>query len=264
MSTTHRKILVATPLFFLSACSGKSNDANVADDTSGNGDTAGDETTVFDPPEWCEEALADELQSITTTEASPYYVHHPATDSLDVHTVVFLPGGDGSQGSSDVIWNSFLSGGDSLDQVRVVMPYADDDSLLDEYDRSIEILDEVLQCYGGDPDHVHLGGTSNGGVGAYGLMLDNPGTFATLLGAPGVFESYPNFYDEAVHAALDGKAVYNGVGENDDGWNAAVEVVHEYLVEEGIDSVFVEFEGEGHVLTEEFDETVFFDFWLAH
>ncbi len=54
------------------------------------------------------------------------------------------------------------------------------------------------------------------------------------------------------------------MGENDDGWNAAVEVVHEYLVEEGIDSVFVEFEGEGHVLTEEFDELVFFDFWLAH
>jgi len=246
----------------LMGCPGPTDDDDVA--TDDDDDVGDDDTTPFEPPEWCTEAEAGIWQQIDDHPASPYFVHHPDTDALDVPTVLFLSGGPGDEGTASATFQAWLAGGDGLDQVRAVAPFAEDGDLLDEYDRSIEIIDEILACYGGDPASVHLGGTSNGGRGAFELMLDHPEPFATLLGAPGIFPTYPSFDDDAILAALEGKAVFNGVGETDTQWQGAVEQTHEHFEELGIDSVYVEFAGEGHILTAGFDETVFFDFWLAH
>lgn len=240
------------------------DDDDVTSDDDATDDDAGDDDTVFDPPEWCEAAQADVVQDITTHPSAPYLVHHPDGASLTVPTVVFLPGGGGALQSAEGAWTHRFSAGQGVKQVRAVILYSDDGSLLDEYDRTVDVVAEVLACYGGDPAHVHLSGASNGGRGAYQLMLDHPEPFATLMGAPGYFPDYPDLDDEVVLAALGGKAVYNGAGENDESWNEAAQAMDAYLTGLGIDSIFVEFEGQGHSVDESFDETVFFDFWLAH
>ena len=56
----------------------------------------------------------------------------------------------------------------------------------------------------------------------------------------------------------------DGLGEDDAIWHADVMQTHAVLAGLGIDSTFVEFPGQGHILTEDFDETVFFEFWSSH
>ena len=77
-----------------------------------------------------------------TTDASPYFVHQPVTgtDEVDVHTVIFLAGGPGNQGSAVGAFGGWIEGGDGLDDVRVVMPFADDGDLTDEFSRTIDII----------------------------------------------------------------------------------------------------------------------------
>ena len=82
-----------------------------------------------------------------------------------------------------------------------------------------------------------------------------------LHGSPGTFMLWE---EDAIASALAGKSVFNGVGEEDTSWQPYVSQTQEKLVALGIDSTYVEFEGQGHVLTEAFDETIFFDFWLSH
>ncbi len=232
------------------------------DDSATDDDDAGDDdTTPLDPPEYCEPAVHGELQEILSTPASPYFVHHPDTEALDVPSVIFLPGGGGQRSAAQGSWGHWLSNGTGVDQFRVALPFSADGDLTDEYDRSVDVVEELLLCYGGDPDHVHLAGTSNGGIGAYALILEAPDIFATLLGAPGAFI---NFDTQAVEAALAGKAVFNGVGEYDTGWLPAVEATHDGLVGLGIESQFVIFEGQGHIADHTFDESIFYEFWLAH
>ncbi len=175
--------------------------------------------------------------------------------------MVFLPGGTGSRTSAQRTWDKYVSGGARVNAYRVVIPYADADDFIDEANRTFDILEEVLTCYGGDTARVHLAGFSNGGLAAYALMLRQAQCFATLLGAPGLFPTQ----DHAAWArALAGHAVFNGVGENDSGWKAKVKATHEALLAEGIESFYVEFAGEGHGVSAAFDENVFFDFWDAH
>ena len=47
-------------------------------------------------PSYYQPAEMDELQEIERTPASPYFVHHPATDSTTSPTVIFLAGGFGT------------------------------------------------------------------------------------------------------------------------------------------------------------------------
>ena len=237
------------------------DDSGAADDDDAGDDDAGDDDTTYDPPDWCEEAQLDTLQDVTTTPAATYFVHHPASGDIHVPIVVFLPGGNGQRGAGEGVWNGFLAEGAGVDSVRAVIPYAADGNMLDEYDRSLDVVAEVIQCYGGDVAHVHLGGTSNGGMGAFSLMLDAHETFATLLGAPGVFSGAT---PSQLTKALSGKAVFNGVGELDSGWLAAVEATHNQLVSLGIDSTYEVFEGQGHLPNQGFDKAALFDFWLAH
>ena len=212
-------------------------------------------------PDFCVAAAAG-LQDITGTPAGAYFVHHPSAPDATTATVIFLPGGPGPRGAAQITWDNWLKDGAGLDDFRVVVPYAEDGNFPDESERALLIRTEVLTCYGGDPDSVHLAGTSAGGTAAFALMRNNAAEFATLLGAPGVFQGG---LAASWAAPLQGKAVFNGVGELDDAnWRGAVQASHDAMVAGGVESVFVEFAGQGHFLNPGFDESVFFEFWSAH
>ena len=214
-------------------------------------------------PAYCVTAEHGTLQDISTTPASPYLIQHPEPGGPSTPTVIFMPGGSGNRNIALRAWANFLSGGAGADRFRLVVPYAEGIDLIDDAQRVFGILDEVLACYGGDASQVHIGGTSNGGLASFALMLARPELFASLLGAPGGFPF--NQQDPALLAtALSGKRVFNGVGANDNGWKPGVKATHDQLVAIGVESVFVEFAGQGHQVSPEFDESVFFDFWSGH
>jgi pimeloyl-ACP methyl ester carboxylesterase len=124
-------------------------------------------------------AGASGLHDVTGTPAGPYLVHHPTTGRVPKHTVIFLPGGDGSKDlSEEFIWPLWLANGRGVDEVRVVIPYTADGDLGDEQERIVAIAAEVLGCFGGDPAHVHLAGTSMGGLAAFETMKRQPAPFA--------------------------------------------------------------------------------------
>ncbi|MCA9673367.1 MAG: hypothetical protein KC503_47590 [Myxococcales bacterium] len=229
---------------------------------AGEADAApADVAAIADHPSFCVAAVAG-LHDITGTPASPYYVRHPANPSPSTQTVVFLPGGAGSRNIAELTYQLWLQSGDPQLDFRVVVPYAADGNFTDETQRATSVLDEVLACYGGDASKVHLGGTSNGGVGAFALMLAEHARFATLLGAPGVFSTSDN---NTIKTALTGKAVFNGVGENDAAsWKDGVAQTHKLLQSLGVDSTYEVFKGQGHILAAGFDQTVFFKFWSSH
>ncbi len=238
----------------LAACWGctprASDDSSTPDDTGPPDDA---------PPEWCEEALLGGLHHVLGHPASPYWIHHPPSGEADVPTVVFLPGGAGADPTGDGAFRMFFERSSQVDDFRIVIVTSADGDLTDEWDRVGTVTDEVLACFGGA--HVHLAGTSNGGVGAFEAMLTAYDRFSTLLGCPGVWMYWDG---DAVATALEGRAVYNGVGELDADWKPYVEETHERLVALGIDSVYHEFEGQGHVPDPTFDPDVLFDFWTAH
>lgn len=213
-------------------------------------------------PAYCVPPDKDGLQDITDTPGSPYIVRHPASDNPSVPTIVFLAGGAGSRKSAQRVWNNYLSGGAAVESFRVVLPYSLDVDFIDDAQRTFKIVDEVLACYGGDASKVHLAGVSNGGLAAFALMLRRPERFATLLGAPGAFPVNTDPADWA--KALASRPVFNGVGANDDGWKSDVKATHKALVAAGIESVYVEFAGQKHIINEAFDKNVFFDFWTKH
>jgi len=231
-------------------------------DTDTDTDTGGDsDTEPFEPPEYCEEALQGELQHVASHPEAPYFVHHPDTDSLSVPTIVFMPGGGGTESSGPGTFRQWFERGSSLGDYRVLVVVSGDGDLTDEWDRVPAALDEVLACYGGDSSRVHLAGTSNGGLGAFSVMLDHYERFATLMGCPGVWTSWD---EDEVLTALTGRPVYNGVGELDSGWLPYVELTHERLLALGLDSVYVEFEGQDHIPNDAFDQDQLFDFWDEH
>ncbi|MBI4498329.1 MAG: hypothetical protein HY689_10555 [Chloroflexi bacterium] len=212
-------------------------------------------------PAFCPATGAGALQDIGDTPASPYFVHHPTSGLGDVPTVIFIPGGAGLQRNARRAWENYLADGQGIEPLRIIIPYSVGFEYLEEFPRTFAILDEVLACYGGDPGKVHVAGVSNGGLAAFALMLQQPERFATLLGAPGEF---PDMDPAAWSKALAGKAVFNGVGEHDTDWKPEVKETHAALVGVGIDSVYVEFPGQGHTVRAGFDQRVLFDFWLKH
>lgn len=211
----------------------------------------------------CPPPMVGTLQDIDATPAAPYFIHHPEKTTDQTPTVLFLPGGAGTRTiARDYIWKNWLARGRRLNEVRVIIPYVPDRSHMTKKEslRTLEILEEVLACYGGKHERVQLAGTSNGGRHAFNLMTLLPQRFASLLGAPGVF---PKKLDDAqLAAALRERAVYNGVGAQDDDWKPEVKATHERLTRLGARSVYVEFPGQGHILNEQFDPSPFFDFWL--
>ncbi len=213
-------------------------------------------------PAYCADARPGALQEIAGTRASPYVVHHPATQSARVPTVVFLPGGSAQRRNAQRVWDAYLDGAKGIDAFRVVIPYWPDIEMVEGFRRTVDVVDEVLACYGGDPHQVHLAGFSAGGQSAFDLMLERPERFATLLGAPGEFQLGTT---PAKVAALKGKAVFNGVGELDDeGWHKGVRDAHEALTRAGVESVYVEFKGQGHGASADFPKDLLVEFWTKH
>ncbi len=239
----------------------ETGETSETEETGETGETeeTGDSGPSFDCPE-----RASGLQQVTTTPASPYYVQHPTAepDGESGHIVVFLAGGPSDGGSANYAFSAFLARAAEVEQVWAVMPYTEDGSLSDEGERVVAVVDEILDCYGGDASRVHLAGTSNGGRAAYSIMLERSDRFATLLGAPGYFTEA----DTSVWAdALADRAVFNGVGgEDSEDWQAVVEETHDTLVSLGVDSTYEVFEGQGHIPDESFDPSILFDFWLSH
>ncbi|MBN1337512.1 MAG: hypothetical protein JXB39_16285 [Deltaproteobacteria bacterium] len=245
----------SVPLVAFLICSACGKDA---DDSSNPDDTAPAEDT---PPEWCESSIPGGLHHVMTHPTAPYWIHHPFEASDDVPTVVFLPGGPGTDPTGEGTYRMFLERGTDVKKFRVVIVTATDEDLTDEWDRVPVVTDEVLACYGGDRDRVHIAGTSNGGLGAFSIMLTAYERYATLLGCPGLWESWD---ETAITTALAGRSVFNGVGELDAGWKSGVQQTHEQLLDLGVDSVYVEFPKQGHIPDETFDPDALFAFWSAH
>ena len=206
------------------------------------------------------------LQELTSLAAGPYFIHRPTTGAPGAPTVVFLAGGSGGRASAQRVWDVVFAGRPETNGFQVVLPYSIDANFIDEASRTIAIVNEVLGCYGGDPREVHLAGTSNGGLAAFALMTAHPEHFATLLGVPGVFPVQdPATIEPAILGrALAGRGVFNGVGALDSAWKAEVIATHNALASAGVESVFVEFPGAGHVLDQGLDASTFFAFWESH
>lgn len=237
--------------------------ADKAAATDSAGSDAGDDSSDAGPDFDCP-APTPGFQDINTTPASPYLMVHPtvSADEVNGHILVFLAGGPGDSGSANIGFNAFLSRGGGVGNFISVMPYTTDGDLSDEGERIAAVVDEVLACYGGEAGEVHLAGTSNGGRAAFGIMLEQPEHFATLLGAPGYFVEGDS---SVLSAQLAGKAVFNGVGALDDeSWQTAVSGTHDTLTALGVESVYDVFEGQGHIPDETFDPSPLFDFWLSH
>lgn len=221
---------------------------------------------AFDPaatPEYCPPAELDEVQDYSKTPASPYFVHHPTITTADTPMIVFLPTGQGRRRHAERVWDRFFADADDVDNYLVVLPYDEDFEFIDDVDRTLRIMDEVFACYGGDWQTVHLAGASTGGLAAFGLALSNAELFVSVLGAPGALPSI-SFEDLARWAPrFAGLRVFNGVGETDDSWIPEVFDVHEAMVNAGVDSVYMEFPGQGHIVSKDFDENLFFEFWGA-
>ncbi len=219
-------------------------------------------------PRGCAPLGDGELQEVTDTAAAPYFIHRPTLDDRGrgAPTVAFLAGGSGGRSSAQRMWEILFAGRAETSRLQVALPYAIDVNFVDEASRTLTILNEVLSCYGGDPMHVHLAGTSNGGLAAFALMAAQPEYFATLLGAPGAFPVQdPATIDPAILGrTLAGRAVLNGVGALDSAWKPEVIATHNALARAGIESVYVEFAGAGHVLNATLDPGAFFDFWESH
>jgi len=200
---------------------------------------------TFVPEEGCPDP-ADGRQDVVETNASPYYVSHPEGDLQAGSTapvVLFMPGGFGSVGHSTGTWNGFLTGAEGLDRYRVVMPYAPDGDFTDEWERAEDVLAEVLACFGGDPDRVHLVGHSNGGWEALELLqILPPDTFATAVVAPGYFLTF----DADLVSLGEGRA-RSAVGANDEAtWHTAAEQTVDRFEEVGVDVDLELMDGVGH------------------
>ncbi len=206
------------------------------------------------------------LQDVTDSAAAPYLIRRPTTVGPGAPTVVFLASGSGGRESAKRVWDVIFAGRSETNGFQIVLPYSIDASFIDEAPRTLAIVNEVLACYGGDPREVHLAGTSNGGLAAFALMTAHPELFAMLLGLPGAFPVQdPGTIDPAVLShTLAGRAVFNGVGSVDGAWKSEVIATHDALARAGIESIFVEFPGAGHVLNEGLDPGPLFAFWESH
>lgn len=237
-----------------------------AANSAGSGDSAAAPPPTPQQARVCAPVTAGALNDVTASDAGPYLLFEPQSAGRGTRAVIFLSGGSGSRGSAESSWRKFFGSGAGFEDFRVVLPYASGSDYLDESRRTFAIWHEVLSCFGGDPTAVHLGGASNGGLAAFALMLERPEYFATLLGAPGAFPVQdPTSIDSEVwKEKLAGRVVFNGVGAFDSDWKSEVIATHNSLVVAGVSSMFVEFPGQPHIITEAFDERVFLDFWQSH
>jgi len=215
--------------------------------------------TVPDPPE----ALPG-LWEITEGPGAPFLLSPPAGRDPAAAVVLFVPGGAGIRDHALPTFERWLAAGDGRDELWLLLPYATGSDLAAEEARVQAALERVLAERAPDARAVHLAGTSNGGRTAFRWMLAHPERWASFLGAPALPPA--DTTDEALVAALGDKPVMLAVGEQDageHGWLDPVRALAERLAALGVDGELAVLPGEEHILTEEFDETLFLDFWLG-
>ena len=64
-----------------------------------------------------------------------------------------------------------ISYGVGVETFRIIVPDSIDIDFIDDFRCKFSILDEIMECYGGDATKAHIAGTSNGGHAAFALML---------------------------------------------------------------------------------------------
>lgn len=222
----------------------------------------GGSDSCLQPPDPCDGIVppgcfAADASTLVDVDGEQFFVRLPPAPDRGADVVLFVPGGAGTRDTASITYDRWLAGGAGLDSVVVAVPYAADGNLGDESERVLAVLDRVqaCTCHSG---RAHLGGTSAGGLAAFSLMLTDSDRFETLLGAPGAFRAAD---PELLETALAGKRVFLGVGSEDAAWMGNVRDDYAALTMLGIDVVLVEFPGEGHILSEAFDPTPFFEFW---
>lgn len=239
------------------AASESSSGANDGSSSTGAGSSSSSGQSACAPvPASCTSAEPSTRLDVTASDAAPYLIRFPSDPTAPADVVLFMPGGPGAAAQAPLTFDLWLSRGEGIDDFIVVMPYSAAGNLPGEPEHVFEVLEEVQACTC-NTGRVHLGGTSNGGRLAYQLALEQPDRFTSLLGAPGVFA---NPSREAL-AGLEGKRVFNAVGELDTAWQKGVAASHQALLDAGVDSTLFEMPGQGHILSKDFDESVFFAFW---
>lgn len=254
-------------MLLLFACTEDPIGTDSAADSPGPGDSPGDsrtdsptdsepvDTGPWEPAEGCPEA-EDVIQEIDDRPAGPYRILHPIEDDHAGPIVIFLPGGNGSREGSMGTWANFFDGDPR--GYRIVMPYDTTGDYPSTAPDVGAILDDVLACFGGDPDRVHLAGHSNGGWLVYNdVGREMAARVRTISGLPGYFQSF----DADDWAGL---AFHNAAGEDDADWRAAMEDAHERLTDAGIDSQLTIWPDTGHTPGPDWDgREGMFAFWDA-
>jgi len=201
---------------------------------------------------------------ITDGPGAPFLLSPPAGRDPSAAVVLFVPGGLGIRDHAIPTFERWLAQGRGRDRLWLLVPYSKEGDLSDEEPRVQEALHRVLATYATKAKTVHLAGTSNGGRLAFRWMLEHPERWASFLGAPALPPS--DVTDEALLHALHGKPVMLTVGAEEagpNGWLEPMSTLDERLTKLGIACDFAVLPGEGHILSEEFDETIYFDFWLG-
>ena len=188
-------------------------------------------------------------------EEGTFWLSQPFESTADTQTLVFLGGGGADQNSVQFNIMGMFANDERFQSYRVVAPYVGDS---DRAGNALDALAATQDCFGGDPNRVHLFGHSSGGYVAFELGLDE--RFATLSGFPALF---PDVDDEELVDALECVPVLNAAGA-EDSWASSVEDTHERLDGLGLDSTLILFEGQGHVPDPEFDPAPLFDWLESH
>jgi len=106
------------------------------------------------------------------------------------------------------------------------------------------LLDHIREHYPVEHGRFHLAGNSNGGRGAFRIVLDHPEEFLSLTVLPG----YPPAEGDMERLSrLAGMPVRMFVGGEDRGWVQRMEETRKRLEAEGGDVELTVFPGEGHV-----------------
>lgn len=201
---------------------------------------------------------------ITEGPGAPFLLSPPAGRDPSAAVVLFVPGGSGIRDHALATFDLWLAHGRGREELWLLVPYSPEGDLSAEEPRVQTALERVLDEHAPGARAVHLAGTSNGGRTAFRWMLELPDLYASFLGAPAL--PPPGTGDEALVRALGGKPVMLTVGEEDagpNGWLDPMRALHERLTSLGVACDFAVLPGEGHILSEAFDETPFFDFWLG-
>lgn len=211
---------------------------------------------IPDPP-----SAAIGLWEVSDGPGAPFLLSPPVNRERHAPVVLFVPGGAGIRDHAMPTFERWLSKGKGREQVWLLVPYTQDGDLSDEGERVQTALRRVIDERASERSPVHLAGTSNGGRSAFRWLLEQPERYTSFLGAPALPAPDPG--DEALGNALAQKRVLLAVGSEDGGWLEESRSLEARLGALGIDCQLMVFEGEGHILSEEFDESVFFEFWLA-